>query len=152
MAVSTRSGFSAVTAFEAVNDMAKHPGVFLAQVPSIAHAAATATEYIASLIIPIDARIRAIYFIANAAVSGANTNTTHLNAQNGGVAGTGTTEIANIDLTSGNDLVSGAKSLMTESLTTAVSAGTVVRLQAEKVGTGLDVPAGTFCVLYDAGN
>lgn len=152
MAVSTRSGFSAVTAFEAVNDYAKKPGAFIQQVKTIAHAAATATEYIGSLVIPIDARIRALYFIADAAVSGANTNTTHLNAQNGGVAGTGTTEIANIDLTSGNDLVSGAKSIMSESLTTAVSAGTVLRLQAEKVGTGLDVPSGTFVAVYDAGN
>lgn len=152
MAVSTRSGFSAVTAFEAVNDLDKRPGVFAAAVQTIAHAAATATEYIGSLVIPIDGRIRGAYFIANAAVSGANTNTTHLNLQNGGVAGTGTTEIANIDLTSGNDLASGVKSIMSEALTTAVSAGTVLRLQAEKVGTGLDVPSGTLVVLYDAGN
>lgn len=152
MAVSTRSGLSAVTAFEAVNNYVKMPGAFMACCQTIAHAAATATEYIGSLVIPIDGRIRAAYFIANAAVSGANTNTTHLNLQNGGVAGTGTTELTAIDLTSGNDLASGVKSVFTEALTTAVSAGTVVRLQAEKVGTGLDVPSGTLVVLYDAGN
>lgn len=151
MAISTRAALSAVTAFEAVNWFDKTPGVKVIQGQFIAHAAATATEYIVSVVIPIKGRLRAAYVIANAAVTGADTNTTHLNLVNGGVAGTGTTELAALDLTDGNDLASGAKSIMSEALTTQLDAGTVVRLQAQKVGDGLDVPSGTLMLLIDAG-
>ena len=85
------------------------PGYKYLMVSTIAHAAATATEVIGCIPIPFACTLRGAWFISNAAVSGANTDTTHLNVINEGTAGTGTTELANLDLTSGNDLVAGAK-------------------------------------------
>ena len=125
-------------------------GYLYEAVPTVAHAAATATEYIGQWVAPHDCRLRAVYFLPLAAVTGANTNTTHLNVINVGVAA-GTTELANLDLTSTNNLTGRAKNVITQALTTDLSAGDVIALEAEKVGTGLDVPAGVMFIAYDGG-
>lgn len=127
------------------------PGDARAFVSSIAHAAATVTEVIAAWAAPYACRIKAVGFIPAAAVTGANTNTTHLNVINKGAAGSGTTEIGNYDLTSGNNLAATDVYWIATGLTTAMAEDDVLALTAEKVGTGLDVPAGTFVIVYDGG-
>lgn len=122
-----------------------------AQVTTIAHAAATATEYIAAWTIPHGGRLRGVLFTPLAAVTGANTNTTHLNVINCGADGTGTDELGNLDLVSGTDLAATTPNTIASGLTTALADGVTIALQAEKVGTGLLVPAGTAVFLYDGG-
>ena len=109
-------------------------------VPS--HAAATATEDTAIFYAPFACKVTAVRLVPGAAVTGANTNTTHLNLINRGADGSGTTELANYDLTSGNDLTAyDNKNLYTPASGLAVVAGGVLTLQEEKVGTGLLVPS-----------
>ncbi len=129
------------------------PGVHVAQVVTPKHAAATATEDIPIFYAPTDApegvSIVAVRLIPGAAVSGANTNTTHLNLVNRGADGAGTTELANYDLTSGNDLTAyDNKNLYTPATPLNIATGVVLTLQFEKVGTGLLVPEMLVVVEY----
>lgn len=146
MAITQRAALTA--AFEIPEQVRKQPGTKILQVPFIAHAAATATEDIAELVMPHAAKIVGAYIVPAAAVTGANTNYTSLILYDRGTDGTGTTALATLALTSGNDLVAKAKNIMSEALTTTVVAGQVLGLSAAKSGTGLDVPAGTLVVAY----
>lgn len=120
----------------------RQPGIMTAQLRSKAHAAATATETILTWIAPQDCRLMGVHFYPDSAVTGADTNTTHLNVLDGA------TEIDNYDLTSGNDIAVTGYTFST-TLARDLSEGDRVIVQAEKVGTGLDVPAGTFVFEYD---
>lgn len=116
-------------------------GAHQEQVSSIAHAAATATEYIAKIRVPFTGYLKKVIFVPDAAVTGQDTNTTNLNVVNLGT-GAGTTELYNYDLTNGNNVaVTGYEFGSTK---TAVTEGGFIGLQAEKVSTGLAIPAGTF--------
>ena len=113
------------------------------------HAAATATEIIPIFEAPASVKIEKVIFRPGAAVTGQDTNTTHLNVINMGTAGTGTTELGNYDLTSGNDLAVGErKELYAPATSLEVAAQTLIGLQLEKVGTGLDVPDGIVIVEF----
>ena len=115
------------------------------------HAAATATEIVPIFEAPLGAKIEKVIFRPGAAVTGADTNTTHLNVINMGTAGAGTTELGNYDLTSGNDLAAGErKELYAPAAALAVSQNNLIGLQFEKVGTGLDVPAGIAIVEWSS--
>lgn len=124
------------------------PGKHSCEVVVPAHAAATATEQAPVFYAPFACKVTAVRVVAGAAVTGANTNTTHLNLHNRGTDGSGTTEIANYDLTSGNNLTAYDNyNLYAPASGLAVAAGGVLSLQHEKVGTGLDVPA--LCVVVE---
>ena len=126
------------------------PGVHDKIVAAPAHLAATATEIVPVFEAPVNCRITKVTFRPGAAVTGANTNTTHLNVIDMGVAGTGTSEKGNYDLISGNDLAAGeAKALYAPAGGLAVSQGNLIGLQFEKVGTGLTVPAGAVIVEFE---
>jgi len=127
------------------------PGNHRDLVGGIAHAAATATEYVVSWAAPFDCRLLAVYFIPAADVTGADTNTTHLNVDNKGSDGTGTTELGNKDLVNGTDLTGSDVNTIVSGLTTDLSKNDVISVEAEKVGNGLDVPAGTYIFEYDGG-
>jgi hypothetical protein len=128
------------------------PGNKTYQVAVIAHAAATATEDIAAFVAPYACRVKAVGFVPFASVTGANTNTTHLNVINRGSAGVGTTAVTNYDLISGNNLTGLDVKWISSALTTSLAEYDVLVLQAEKVGSGLDVPAGVFIIEIDGGN
>ena len=123
-------------------------GTHQLQVTTIAHAAATATEYVGVIQMPHAARVTAVRFHPFAAVTGADTNSTNLNVDT--LVSTTAAEIANVDLASGTDLAAKTTATLGSSLTTELAAGDRVALECEKVGTGLDVPAGTFIVEYQA--
>jgi len=107
-----------------------------------AHAAATATESYPVFSAPYACDINAIKVNPITAVSGANTNTTHLNFD------TASAEFANLDLTSGNDLTANIDNSVTISTATSLTAGQNVEIEFEKVGTGLAVPAMLVVIEY----
>jgi len=100
------------------------------------HAAATATEARPIFVAPCAARIRAVTITPDVASTGDNTNTTNLNVINAGAAGAGTTEIGNLDLVTGVNLVAFDEKNIPITAT-ALAEGDVVNLQYEKVGTGV---------------
>lgn len=115
-----------------------------------AHAAATATEKAMIFRAPFRCKVRSVVIVWDAAITGQDTNTTHINLQNGGAAGAGTTELANIDYVSGTDAVALADtSLYAPDTYLSLAAGERLVLQWEKVSTGLDIPAGTAIVTYE---
>lgn len=122
-----------------------------AQIYAPAHAAATASEYLVSFVAPFDCRLKAVYFVPKDDVTGVDTNTTHLNVINKGSAGAGSTELGALDLTDGNDLTAFDVNTVVSSLTTDLTEDDVIAVQYEKVGTGLDVPAGTWIFEIDGG-
>ncbi|MFQ5638222.1 MAG: hypothetical protein ACE5IR_09550 [bacterium] len=111
------------------------PGEHRVQIGTPIVASSAATNYIAVLTVPFACTVTGIDFVCTDAVTGANTNTVHLNVDNS--AGT---EIANIDLVSGTDLTAGTASALTLTSTSAnldLAAGATLRLEAEEIGTGL---------------
>lgn len=117
------------------------------------HLAATATEEYPVFVAPFPCLITGLAIIPQAAVTGADTNTTHLNVKNKGSAGSGTTEIANKDLVSGTNLAAFDLNTITLTGTTAqktLAEGDVLSLEFEKVGTGLLVPSGMLQVSFEA--
>lgn len=128
-------------------------GVHKSLVKVVSHAAATATEQWPIFMAPFPCLVTAVKVVAQAAVTGADTNTTHLNIINKGSAGAGTTEIANRDLVLGTDLVGFGDTSIALTGTTAqktLAEGDVLTLQHEKVGTGLLVPELLVEVSYRA--
>jgi hypothetical protein len=121
------------------------------QIAAIAHAAATATEDIALIAFGFACRLLEAYYVPTVAVTGADTNSTNLNVINRGTNGGGTTELGNKDYATGVNMTAKTPNAIVTGLTTAITDGTVIALNAEKVGTGLDIPAGTFVLVYDGG-
>ncbi len=127
------------------------PGTRKAVVHVPAHLAATATEIFPIFEAPVGAKIEKVIFRPGAAVAGINTNTTHLNVIDMGVAGAGVTELGNYDLTLANDLAVGErKELYAPASPLEVLQNNVIGLQFEKVATGLLVPAGVAIVEWSA--
>lgn len=115
-----------------------------------AHAAATATELVNIWQAPFKCKIRSVKLRPDAAITGADTNTTHANLLNGGVAGTGTTELGNIDFVSGTDAAVGEElDLYAPASPTLVDAGTLLKVQLEKVSTGLALPQFLAVIEYE---
>jgi len=118
------------------------------------HAAATVTEKYAIFRAPFDCTVTSVKFAVGVAVSGQDTNTTHLNLDDGGADRSGTTEVGNVDLTNGNDLAANTE----QELSGVAGAGTdfnldegdYLLLEFEKVATGLAVGAGSGVVEFRA--
>jgi hypothetical protein len=126
------------------------PGTHQAQASLRAHAAATNTEKSHVFIAPFKARIKSVSLVFDAAITGANTNTTHVNLINAGTAGSGTTEIGNIDYVNGTNAAAGATvALYAPATPLEVDAGTKLAIQHEKVGNGLDIPAALVVISYE---
>jgi hypothetical protein len=123
-------------------------------IPVRAHAAATATEEAALLWFPDSAiDITRAWHVPDDAITGADTNSTSLNLIDGGSAGSGTTEIANIDYVTGTDATANnEKAFVTAAGTTftkyALAAGSSLMLQYVKAGTGLAIPTGNIVIEF----
>lgn len=127
------------------------PGAHVDSVIVRAHAAATATEVAVIWRAPFAAKIRKVEVIPDAAATGDDTNRTNLNLLDGGTAGTGTTELGNIDYATGTDAAAGvAQDLYAPASYDAVDAGTILKLQYEKVGSGLAVGPFLVLITYEA--
>lgn len=116
------------------------------------HAAATATEKQVIWRAPFDAKLISVEIIPDTAATGDNTNSTNVNLINAGTAGSGSTEIGNVDFATGTNAVAGtAISLYAPADGLAVDAGTQLHVQLEKVGTGLAL-GGFLAVITYQGN
>lgn len=122
-----------------------------AQAHIAAIAAATATQKDPIFCAPRACRVTSVSVIPQAASTGDNTNTKNLNVLNAGSAGSGTTEIGNLDLATGTDLVAFDEKAIPFNTTyedgVELAEGDVLVLQTEKVGTGVNV--GPFLVQVD---
>ncbi len=115
-----------------------------------AHAAATVTELVNIFQAPFTCAIRSVHIRPDAAITGADTDTTHVNLLNGGTVGTGTTELGNIDFTSGTDgAVGELLELFAPATPLALAAGALLKLQLEKVGNGLALPQFLAIVTFE---
>lgn len=126
------------------------PGAHQATKTLRAHAAATATEKAVIFVAPFRCKVRSVRVVWDAAITGANTNTTHVNLLNGGADGSGTTELATIDYVSGTNAVALADNTLYAPATyLELAAGARLVIQWEKISTGLDIPAGTAVIAYE---
>lgn len=126
------------------------PGGHTQQVQLKSHAAATTTETTGVFEAPFKCRIRSVTVRFDAAITGADSNTTHVNVLNAGTAGSGSTELASVEYTSGTDAVKGAVVTLYEpDDPLEVAAGTLIQIQHEKVGNGLLIPTGLVTVTYE---
>jgi hypothetical protein len=117
--------------------------VLQSRAPAVA-AASDATSNVAEA--PFAGTVTEASYTADAAVSGANTETRTISVINRGSAGTGTTVVATLALTSGVDLVSGDEKQLTLSATAAnlvVAADDILAFKSTHSGsTGLADPGG----------
>lgn len=123
------------------------PGTHVAHVMLPAHAAATATENVPIFRAPFACKVMAVRVVPGATATGDDTNRTNYNLLNGGSAGTGTTELGNLDYATGTDAAVGVtQNVYSSSTGTTLAAGDVLKMQMEKVGTGVALGA-TLCVI-----
>lgn len=99
-----------------------------------------------------DLKIKKAQVVSEAAVTGADTNSVTLKLINLKTDGSGTTAIASLALTSGNNLVQDTPKALTLSATAAdllVQAGEVLTFQETKVGNGMNIAACHLEVEYE---
>lgn len=132
----------------AQGDVVGHQFIAQATIPAVA--AGTATIVYPIFVADRDVRIKAVTFVPQAAVTGDNTNRKNLNLHNRGADGTGTTELANIDLATGTNLVAlDETSLYAPASPLSISAGIVLAVQVEQVASGVALPQLHVQVTYD---
>lgn len=92
-----------------------------------------------------DETVTAVTYTPAATITGANTNTRTIAVVNKGAAGSGTTSIASLALTSGNNLTGFDEGTVTLTATTAdrnVTAGDVLAFTSTHFASGLADPGG----------
>jgi len=113
-------------------------------------AVATATDAdVAVFVAPFDCTVTAVTYVANALLTGANTNSRTLNLRNKGQDGSGSTVVASKAFVSGVNAAAFDETAITLSGTAAnldLAAGDVLALQSDSVGTGLADPGGLLRV------
>jgi hypothetical protein len=100
-------------------------------------------------IVPEDCTVSAVTYTTNTAVTGANTNSRTIAVVNKGAAGSGTTTVASLALTSGVNTVAFDEKAVTLSGTAAdlnCTEGDVLAFTSTHVGTGLADPGGVVKV------
>lgn len=116
-------------------------------------AAGTATREDPIFVAPRACRVIQVSIVAQAASTGDNTNRKNLNILNKGSAGSGTTEVANLDLVTGTNLVAFDEKVIPLNATFAagvtLAAGDVLSLQTEQVGTGVAVGPFDIAILWE---
>ena len=116
--------------------------VIEADVPAVA-AASDDDSVVAQA--PFGCVVTAIQYVPEAAITGANTNTRTLTFVNKGQAGSGSTTVASLALTSGTNLAANDETALTLSATAAnlvLAAGDTLQWRSTHSGTGLADPGG----------
>ncbi len=106
--------------------------------------AATATESHVLYVTPYRMRLNAVRVIARAAVTGDDTDRKNFNIINRGVDGSGSAELAALDLATGVDLVAFDQKTIASGLSVDLPTGTVIAVEYEKIGSGVLIPDVTF--------
>lgn len=108
-----------------------------------AHAAATATEIHTVAVATKVGRLVSVKFYPDAAITGQATNYTNLNTL------LNATEKGNVDFLSGTNGATTGVTLYAPATPIAVAVGDLVRVQHEKVASGLDIPSGLVVTIFD---
>lgn len=111
------------------------------------HLAATATETMVAWIAPCACNITGVTFAPDAAITGNTTNRTNINILDGGTDGTGTTEIGNFDPITNTDVLASDAQEITIT-TTAMAAGDTLKVQFEKVSSGVLIPPSAWRLTF----
>lgn len=113
-------------------------------------AVATATDAdVAVYVVPFDCTVTAVTYTPNATITGANTNSRTLNVVNKGATGVGATVVASKAFVSGVNATGYDETVITLSGTPAnlaLTAGDVLSLNSDSIGTGLADPGGLLRV------
>lgn len=125
------------------------PGTHIAQAVIPAHGSADATTGHPIFRAPFDCTLTAVRIIAGADVTGQGTNYFNLNLINRGTSGTATTELANRDYSGTAVTETRGVPRTLYSTATNLSAGTILEIEREKVGTGLASPAFLVEIEYE---
>lgn len=112
------------------------------------HAAATATEARALFTAPRACVVTGVSITPDVATTGNDTNTTNLNLINKGAAGSGTTEVGNLDPVTGVDFAAFDEVAIPLTASFAMAAGDVLAIQFEKVASGVLVGPGLMKVTW----
>jgi len=123
------------------------PGTHIDVIPVDKITTSQATNYMAVWYAPFACKVTNIRYVCTDNVTGADTNTVHLNAD----GPSSTTEIGNLDLDNGTDLVGGTATALTMAADVSFTAGQTLRLEAEEVGTGLGstIDYGALIIEYE---
>jgi hypothetical protein len=114
-------------------------------------AAATDSSSTPVFVAPFDCTLVSVEVYFGAKVAGDDTNRFNLNLIDRGADGAGTVELGNYDLTAAKGTVDDMKAISLYSTGTAtLSAGDVLDLQREKVGSGLIMPNTLVVTTYKA--
>ncbi len=103
-------------------------------------AAADATKTRVIFVAPVSGKIEKVKVVPDTAITGADTDTKHLNLIDRGTTGAGSTELASIDLVSGTDIGVAGANLYAPATPLSVSQGNQLAIQVEKIGTGQALP------------
>ncbi|MBI4250997.1 MAG: hypothetical protein HY618_00925 [Candidatus Tectomicrobia bacterium] len=116
------------------------PGTYDMQAHIEPTAAADASKTHVVFLAPAAVKLEKVKVIPGAAVTGANTNTKHLNLINRGTNGAGAAEIANRDLVLGTDIGVAGVDLYAPASPLELAQGAQIGLQIEQIGTGQALP------------
>ena len=122
--------------------------VITALVPNVAAGSADASTLTR---VPFDGTVSAVGFVADALLTGANTNTRKLSLINKKQNGSGTTVVATLQFNSGVNATAFASIAIPVSVTASdlvVAKGDVLAWQSDIVGTGLADPGGLAVVTF----
>ena len=129
----------------------KQPGSHDFLIPTVAHAAATATETFPVFYAPETGYLHYVGWTPAADITGANTDSTNMNLIDTDGDGNGATEVANKDWISGVNAVNDDEIALYNPAAASRRAMTVadqLKLQFEKAGNGLAIPAGLLRIVY----
>lgn len=125
------------------------PGLHTSSGRTTVIATSDATEEQVIFRAPFRCRVQSVTVTPDADVSGANTNTRHLNIINKGNDGDGTTEVANLDLTLAVDLDQADGTVIPLTAGEILLAeGDVLAVEFEEIGTGIGMPVSNWEVKY----
>lgn len=130
-------------------DSAPYTRVIEATIPAPAAAGTNLDQAVTEA--PYDATVTKVALVPEAAVTGDNTNTRTFTLVNKGQSGAGTTVVATLALTTGNNLVAFDEKLFTLSVVagaTTVVAGDVLLCNEVTAGTGLAHSGGRVVVEF----
>lgn len=124
-------------------DTAPYVRVIEADVPAVSTAGNDDDTVVAQA--PFDCTVTAVQYVPEAAITGADTNSRTVSLVNKGAAGSGTTTVASLALTSGVNASANDEKAITLSGTAAnlvLAAGDTLQWRSIHVGTGITDPGG----------
>jgi hypothetical protein len=124
-------------------DTAPYVRVIEADVPAVPTAGNDDDTVVAQA--PFDCTVTAVQYVAEAAITGADTNSRTVSLVNKGAAGSGTTTVASLALTNGVNATANDEKAITLSGTAAnlvLAAGDTLLWRSIHVGTGITDPGG----------